>query len=288
MQRVRAADAGRPVELDLATAGVRTHVRLWPAEDSGDAARRGIVLAFHGLTDSGLVFGPLWAAMGRRWTIVAPDAPGHGGTPWPGGTTYDIAPDVATLGSLIDQLEDLVPGAHGCVLMGHSLGAFAALRAATTRRDAVRHLVLEEPVRRPWRRSADRRSQERIIIDLQGRSPERRISVAAGFGWSPAEQRPWADSKLDVDRRIFDVPTVWPDETALLARVTCPVTLALGRKRDSATGGGRRVHRLIKATPTGLRVVRFDTGHNVRREATAEFADMLSSLLRQCSEEPVR
>src|SRR3954454_16530414 len=86
--------------------------RVWPAlEPAADVAagapgasgpkgsvrrarrRRGeagwpVLLAFHGCTDSGEVFGPLAQALGRGWTVVAPDAPGHGGTPWRGGRRY--------------------------------------------------------------------------------------------------------------------------------------------------------------------------------------------------------
>ena len=71
----RAVITPRTVRLRAADGPVQ--VQVW----SATPARQPALLAFHGWTDSADVFGPLVAELGGRWSVVAPDAPAHGGTP---------------------------------------------------------------------------------------------------------------------------------------------------------------------------------------------------------------
>ncbi len=70
----------------------------------------------------------------ERWTLVAPDRPGHGRSPE---ARQDFEADAQLIA---DQLLD--EPAH---LVGHSYGAIVALLAAAKRADAVRSLTLIEP-----------------------------------------------------------------------------------------------------------------------------------------------
>jgi pimeloyl-ACP methyl ester carboxylesterase len=70
----------------------------------------------------------------ERWTLLAPDRPGHGRSP---GGHQDFETDAALVR---DQL--LAEPAH---LVGHSYGGIVAMLAAAQRPDAVRSLTVIEP-----------------------------------------------------------------------------------------------------------------------------------------------
>ncbi len=70
----------------------------------------------------------------ERWTLVAPDRPGHGRSP---DARQDFEADAQLIADqLLDEPADLV---------GHSYGAIVALLAAARRADEVRSLTLIEP-----------------------------------------------------------------------------------------------------------------------------------------------
>jgi lipase len=81
-----------------------------------------------------LAHGGEWAGLGLP--VIAPDLPGHGGSPDWVGTDYLTDCTRAVLG-LMDAPMDVV---------GHSSGAVIALRVALERPDLVRSLTLIEPV----------------------------------------------------------------------------------------------------------------------------------------------
>lgn len=108
-----------------------------------------LVLA-HGFTQTGRLWGPFAALLGRRRPLVLVDLPGHAGS---AGVRTDLA-----------EGGDLLAAAAGepCDLLGYSLGARFALHAALLRPDLVRRLVLvggtagiEDPGARAERRARD-------------------------------------------------------------------------------------------------------------------------------------
>lgn len=96
------------------------------------------VLMLHPLALAGSVWDPVARHLGACHRVVAPDARGHGGSPWNGGdfTVEDLAADAA---AIIEAL-DLGP-AH---VVGLSMGGSAALVLAATRPDLVDRLVLAD------------------------------------------------------------------------------------------------------------------------------------------------
>jgi pimeloyl-ACP methyl ester carboxylesterase len=127
--RVRRAGPGGPV---------RVHV--WPGE-----LGRPVLLALHTRLEGGGVFGPLAAALGRRWTVVAPDAPGHGGTCWTPSPGYALDDQVPGAVAVLDALPVVAGRQAPVVVLGHGTGAPAAASVAAARPKVVRHLVLEDP-----------------------------------------------------------------------------------------------------------------------------------------------
>ncbi len=78
------------------------------------------------------------AGLGRRWSAVAPDLPGHGRSPdWDGVTDFGDA-------ALALALPLLAPGPTDVV--GHSFGGAVALRIALDHPGRTRRLILIEPV----------------------------------------------------------------------------------------------------------------------------------------------
>ncbi|MGI8913809.1 MAG: alpha/beta fold hydrolase [Chloroflexota bacterium] len=99
------------------------------------------LVLLHGLG----VDGAVWQAIGRRLTpafaLVAPDLRGHGYSAHPpeGYQARDYAADIA-------ELLDHLAGQYGTLhLLGHSLGALAALGGAALNPSAVQRLILEDP-----------------------------------------------------------------------------------------------------------------------------------------------
>jgi pimeloyl-ACP methyl ester carboxylesterase len=103
------------------------------------ASGKGIpsVLAVHGTTATSYEWLALARALTGRATIVAPDLRGRGasnGLPGP----YGIQAHVADLIAVLDQLELEQPA----VAIGHSLGAYIAVRLAADHPDRIRAAVL--------------------------------------------------------------------------------------------------------------------------------------------------
>lgn len=101
---------------------------------AGDRA----VLLLHGWGDSHDIWRPLVAPLARAARVVAPDLPGHGGSPLAG------ASSMAHLAGRVARLAEAL--GLGCFdLVGHSMGGNVALQLALARPEMVRRLVLVAP-----------------------------------------------------------------------------------------------------------------------------------------------
>jgi len=272
-----------PLAVRVRTGTGPVQVRVWPSTDP-DAARLPLLLALHGWTDSGEVFAPLARALGRRWTVVAPDAPGHGGTPWPGGPEYVVKDHRATALGVLDALPRVAGRRGRVVVLGHSLGAVTATRVAAARPDVVVHLVLEEPARaRPPRSRSAGELLETVdevrSLDERGRLTLLRTRTP---DWPEDEYGPWLRSKLDLDRSHLDVPVDWGKPLrALLAKVSCPVLLVHGDPERGGIVPGSAAERCAAACRGGCDVLALPAGHNPRREARDAFVTAVAETLRR-------
>ncbi|HET6572906.1 MAG TPA: alpha/beta hydrolase [Fimbriiglobus sp.] len=109
----------------------------------------------HGVARRGTDFTPLLPALSARWSLRAPDQRGHGRSERAPGR-YLVTDYVADLVALLRR------GTEPAVLVGHSLGALAALGAASLAPLAVRAVVLLDPPSGPFLARAD----ETIYRDL--------------------------------------------------------------------------------------------------------------------------
>jgi pimeloyl-ACP methyl ester carboxylesterase len=272
-------DAPQPgVVVQLRTEAGPVGVHVWPARDGGGG--RPVLVCHHGWTDGGTVFEPLAAALGRRWTVVAPDAPGHGRTPWQPVPRYRVADHLATALAVLDRLPEVAGRRADVVLLGHSLGALTAARLAAARPGVVRHAVLEDPARAAVRRVPSAAAMRARVAELQALDDAQRVTRARADGWPEDECVAWARSKRDVSTTAMAVPVDWGAPLVeLLADVPTPVTIVHGRL---ARGGGVSAvaaRRCAAACRAGCEVVALDCGHNPRREAREPFIAVLASVL---------
>ncbi len=270
-----------PLTVTLETTAGPTHVRVWPAR-AEYAARGPVLLALHGWTDDGGVFGPLAEALDRRWTLLAPDAPAHGGTPWRPAQEYLVGSQLGHAVAILDALPRVAGQRRAAVVLGHSMGALTAARVAAARPEAVRQLVLEDPAhtgRRPSRSAARWRAWLR---DLRALSHEQLVARCAQENptWPEDERDPWARSKEDLDLAHLDVPVDWGEPLAeLLPEVRCPVLLVHGSAERGGIVTPTAARRCARACPAGCEVVRLDAGHNPRRDARVAYVTTLVSIL---------
>jgi len=257
-------------------------VRIWPpeVEQPGSAT----LLAFHGWTDSSEVFAPLAAALGRRWPVVAPDAPAHGGTPLRDGP-YVIADHATSAIAVLDavRLPRLAGRDHRtAVAYGHSMGALTAARVAVARPDLVRGLVLEEPARTTLRRTDSSKEMRTWIQGLRSGDHAARVAwVRANHpDWPEAELEPWARSKAAVDLAHLERTADWGEPLpALLSEVRCPVLIIRGEPARGGIVSRTGARRCAAACPGGAQVLALDVGHSPRREAPAAVTAALEQVL---------
>lgn len=258
--------------------GVRVHV--WPA--GPDASRRPVLLCCHGWTESGLGFGPLAAALGRRWTVLAPDAPGHGGTPWPATGRYRVADHAAGALAVLDRLPQVAGHRADVVVLGHDLGALTAGRLAAARPDVVRHLVLEDPARAALRRVPSATATRAQIAAWRALDRDALVTAARREhpGWPADEFEPWAQGVREASLDALSVAVDWGEPlVALLADVPGPVTLIHGRLALGGVVSTIAARRAAAACRAGCDTVLLDAGHHPRREAREPFIAVLASVL---------
>jgi pimeloyl-ACP methyl ester carboxylesterase len=191
-----------------------------------------LLVLLHGLGATGDIWAGWWPLLTRRWPgcWLAPDLPGHGGSPPLGAYTFDgFAAAVAGV---------VQPGA-GIVVVGHSLGGVVGLALASGRFPVPVQAVIGLGIKVVWTdedlgraRAAGRRppawfaSREEAaarylrVSGLVGLLPATDQAVDAGLREQDGRWR------LAMDPAAFAVGA--PDMVQLLARSQAPVTLARG------------------------------------------------------------
>jgi pimeloyl-ACP methyl ester carboxylesterase len=191
-----------------------------------------LLVLLHGLGATGDVWGGWWPLLARRWPgrWLAPDLPGHGGSPPLAAYTFD---------GYAAAVAGIVPPGAPVVVLGHSLGGVVGLALASGRfpvpvqaviglgikvvwsdEDLDRAQVL---ARRPpaWFASRDEAAARYLRVSgLAGLVPDGDPAVDAGLR---AQNGQW---RLAMDPGAFAVGA--PDMGQLLAGSQAPVTLARG------------------------------------------------------------
>ncbi|MQY29949.1 alpha/beta fold hydrolase [Nocardia aurantia] len=248
-------------------------------EESGDGPP---VLLLHANAHDHHDFDPIVPALSRAHRVIAVDWPGHGVT----------AANPITATKLADALAEFVAGLgpEPVVLIGNSVGGFAAARLAIEEPARVAGLVLvntggfakRTPLTRAYYRIYASRPVSRLLLPLivrgylrpagaHDRSVAERtlrfLGTARGRATYTAMWRSFADPDYDL--------------TVRAARITAPTLVVWGR-RDSVAPLylGRATTRLIP----GARLAVLDTGHLPFSSAPEEFLDVVLPFVRSAHE----
>ena len=222
-----------------------------------------LLVLLHGLGATGDVWGCWRPLLARRWPgrWLAPDLPGHGGSPPLAAYSFD---------SLAAEVAGIVPPGAPLVVLGHSLGGVVGLALASRRLPMAVQAVIGLGIKVAWTDEDLDRAQAaarrpRTWFASREEAAARYLRVSGLGGLLPAGD-PAVDAglreqdgrwRLAVDPGAFAVGA--PDMAQLLARSQAPVTLARGEHDSMNTDG--QLARLGSATVTlpGL-------GHNAHVE----------------------
>jgi pimeloyl-ACP methyl ester carboxylesterase len=243
------------------TNGIRMH--YWRT-GAGDKAP--LVLA-HGSSDDGLCWTNLAKELEGSFDIVMIDARGHGlSDPPKPGDPVDVQAD--DLAGLIRELKLDHP-----VVMGHSMGSFAAAAFAAKYPDMPRAVVLEDPnlgnrpMTPPGAASAGPEARRAAIL---ARNNQAEAELVAGCmknspKWGRSECEIWAPSKRrhHPDTALGRGVEARPPLSELLAKITAP-TLIL---KAEAQGELRQQNEKVAGILKHGQIVHIEgAGHNVRRD----------------------
>jgi pimeloyl-ACP methyl ester carboxylesterase len=273
--------------------GLRHHVTCWGAREGAP------IVLLHGWLDTGATFQFLVDAMSDRWSFVAPDWRGFGGSEWePGG--YWFPSYLADLDALLDICS---PGAPA-TLVGHSMGGNVASLYAGVRPERVLRLVNIEGLGLP-RTSADQAparyrrwleelqevpdfstytSSEQLAQFLSGRNP--RLDPARARFIAEAWTERAADGKFRIrsdprHKRVNPVLYRREEAEACWRNVTAPVLVLVGehsefRGRLGEDGADQRLQQLFK----DVRIATVaNAGHMLHHERPQEVARLIESCL---------
>lgn len=214
---------------------------------------------------------------GAHWPgrVVAPDLPGHGGSPPLEGYSFD---------SLGEAVARVVDAAAELVVLGHSLGGVLALALARGSFGVQPRCVVGLGIKVAWSdddlgRAAALAGKETQWFETldEARARHLRVSGLAGLvaDDDPAAVRGVREEggryRLALDNAAFGVGA--PDMTGLLAAARCPVTLARGE--HDALNTDDQLRELV-ANPVSLRGL----GHNAHVEDPAAVWTLVASTLR--------
>jgi len=235
-----------------------------------------VLILLHGLGATGDVWNAWRPLLAERWPgrWLAPDLPGHGGSP---------PPSEYTFGGLAGAVGGLVGSGSPAVVLGHSLGGAVGLALADDRFGAQVQAVIGLGIKVAWADEELQRAQAvaRRPLAWYGSRDEAaarylRVSGLAGLlaADDPAVNAGLSEQdgqwRLAMDQRAFAIGA--PDMGELLARCRAPVTLARGENDPMNTD--QQLARLGVPTVTlpGL-------GHNAHVESPRLSAGLLDRWL---------
>lgn len=257
-------------------------IRLHYTRSGGD--KPPLILA-HGVTDAGLCWSPVAAALAPDYDAIMVDARGHGRSDAPE-RGYDPAVQADDLADVIAAL-----GLERPAILGHSMGAATALVLAGSHPDVPGAILLEDPPAwwTNWSEMAD--AEERLAgmraraIGLKHKTRDELIADqrAEQPGWADAELEPWADAKRQFSPNVLTVydrdNASGVDWTAILPRIICPALLIMSDPERGGIVTAESAAALQDLVPH-LEVAHIPAaGHNIRRDQFARYMEIVRGFL---------
>lgn len=241
---------------------------------------RSLVLV-HGITDDGLCWTPVTEVFADRLNVVMVDLRGHG--------LSDAPEDGYTLENIGNELAAVIRtlGLTAPIVLGHSLGAIAALVMAGLHPKLPGYLILEDPP--PfWDStffSSPNTEFEQWIRDIKNKARDEILAEgnSTHSDWSKIELEHWANSKLRFDAKVTAL--MHPSDYAsinfrgLMGQISCPILLLSGNKALGAAATAEQIAQLKEYLPR-LQVISItEAGHSIRREQFDQYIAILRDYL---------
>jgi pimeloyl-ACP methyl ester carboxylesterase len=233
------------------------------------------LLLLHGLTGSGVCWGPLARALESEYDVVMPDARGHGNssTPLDGYRYADLAGDVV---GLIQGLKLSVP-----ILLGHSMGGMTAAVVASQLGAAVRGVILADPTFLTPQRQ--REVYESDIVEQHRRLLSLDKSDALAEARARHVHRSAEIVELVTEARLKTRMQAWdvlrppnPDYRQLVGAICVPILLVIG---DAPVVSPETARELQDLNPR-LQIEQIEgAGHGVPHDQPERFAAVVKSFL---------
>ena len=230
----------------------------------------------HGLTDNGLCWARLAAALSDRFDVIMIEARGHGdSSPMPAGEPPEPAQD------LCDALTTL--GIASPVLVGHSIGARAAVGLAALMPAFPAALVMEDPpLMLPFTATemhARRTQFAAHVAELRAKSEAVLIAQCRVQSptWHEFDLPDWAAAKHQVDPAALPALSAsWQDD---FAAIRVPTLILAGEPALGSMVGEAELAEACAINPriTAARIM--GAGHNVRRENFVGYLAVLRQFL---------
>lgn len=261
---------------DLIINNVRIHYY-----QTGNSLRQVVLL--HGFSDNALCFERVGRELEKEYSIILPDARGHGFSDAPS-FGYGVEENAQDLAELIKRLKLRKP-----FLVGHSMGANTATLTAATYPNMIGGVILEDPV---WRypplskeESLSKIKKNRELIEkLKSMTAEEIMKYGMSLhpDWDEREFQQWSKSKLQMSVHVLDsFSRDERDWREILQKVTCPALLITGDLDKCAIVSPASALQ-AKSIAQKLEVVHIDeAGHNIRRDRFEKYLEAINSFLKQ-------
>jgi pimeloyl-ACP methyl ester carboxylesterase len=241
-----------------------------------------LAVLVHGVSSSSRTWwriGPWFAE--RGWRAVAVDLRGHGDS--------TRAAHSLTLDDLTEDLRETVLELLGSrermdVMVGHSLGALAALKLCGRHGDLAGRLVLEEP---PGSENSDFGEVARMVESDVARAREapeeaKRVQLEENPSWTEEDSTNNVASLRNCDAKpVAEMLRngLRYDLSALIGSIKIPTLLVLeSEARGSALPEPEQT--TVKSALRSGRAEAFDTGHGAHREDFEGYVQLLDDWLR--------
>lgn len=246
---------------------------------------RGVIVAFHGVTDNAASLSDLAREWKKDWKIYLVDTLGHGLSE--SFTAEELKDPFA---AMVTQMRSVVVEAartslsRKVVLIGHSLGGAIAATIAQQLPDIVQALVLEDPAlltqeqKELYRSSAtDLVKRQEMVTEHVGDAISELMKVYTA--WPPSEYGAWAQGKTQVDRKFVATGVVGTLGREVFEKLKMPTLLVTGDQDDVLFGKSGQAELEKLGKPFISSVLISDASHTVRRDQPEEFYRVVGAFI---------